>query len=127
MADEKVIYPELSYKLVGIAFKIFNDVGFGMPEKYYQLVFAKELKSEKLVYEKEKLVNIKYKEDNIGRFFLDFLVDNKIVVELKVRPRFGYVHIRQVLDYLKVSNNKLAILIYFTRDGVKYKRVLNSI
>lgn len=74
MDSEKVIYPELSYKLVGIAFKIFNDVGFGMPEKFYQLAFVKELESEKLTYEREKL----------------------------------------------------AIIIYFTRDGVKYKRVLNA-
>ncbi|KKP32507.1 MAG: hypothetical protein A2360_03945 [Candidatus Staskawiczbacteria bacterium RIFOXYB1_FULL_32_11] len=126
MDNEKVIYPDLSYKIVGIAFKIFNEVGFGMPEKFYQLAFAKELEIGELTFEREKLANIVYKDNNIGRYFLDFLVDNKVVVELKVRPRFGYVHIRQVLDYLKVSNHKLAIIIYFTKDGVKYKRVLNA-
>lgn len=53
MEKEKIIYPELSYKIIGIAFKIFNEVGFGMSEKYYQKAFAKELESEKLLYEKK--------------------------------------------------------------------------
>lgn len=69
---------------------------------------------------------IDYKNQSIGRYFLDFVVDNKIVVELKIKPKFGYVHIKQVLEYLKAGSYKLAILIYFTRDGVKYKRIVNA-
>jgi GxxExxY protein len=55
-----------------------------------------------------------------------YSICGKIVVELKVRPRLGYTHIKQVMDYLKTIGCKLAILIYFTRDGVKYRRVINS-
>jgi len=57
----------------------------------------------------------------------DFLVDNKIIIELKVRPRIGYVHIKQLLAYLKMTELKLAIIIYFTQDGVKYRRIVNSV
>lgn len=123
--ESKVIYPELSYKIMAIAFKIFNKTGFGMPEKYYQEAFAKELESEKLPYEKEKIIRLKYENQDIGKYFLDFVVDNKIVIELKVRPRFGYVHIKQALGYLKSGDYKLAIMVYFTNEGVKYKRVVN--
>jgi GxxExxY protein len=90
----KIIFPELSYKIVGIAFKVFNELGFGMDEKYYQRAFAKELESEKILYEKEKLIKLNYKDYKIGNYLLDFIVENRIVVELKVRPRFGYVHIK---------------------------------
>ncbi len=121
----KVIYPEESYKIMSIAFKVFNKEGFGMPEKYYQEAFAKELENEKIPYEREKYIALKYNNQNIGKYFLDFLVNNKIVIELKVRPRFGYVHIKQTMGYLKSGDYKLAILIYFTSDGVKYKRVIN--
>jgi len=69
---------------------------------------------------------IKYNNDDIGKYFADFLVENKIIVELKTRPRLGYVHLRQVLEYLRRADIKLAILIYFTKSGVKYRRVLNS-
>lgn len=124
--DGKIIYPEESYKIMSIAFKVFNKIGFGMSEKYYQEAFVKELESEKISYEREKLIRLKYDNQDIGRYFLDFVVDGRIVIELKVRPRFGYVHIKQALGYLKSGNYKLAILIYFTNDGVKYKRVLNA-
>jgi len=98
-----------------------------MNEKFYQKIFAKELESENLNFDKEKLIKINYQGEEVGRYFLDFIVDNKIVVELKVRPRFGYVHVKQVMDYLKTTGYKLAILIYFTRDGVKYRRVINAL
>ena len=127
MEDDKVIYPELSYRIMAVAFKVFNKVGFGMSEKYYQSAFAKELESEKILYEREKIIRLKYNNDDIGRYFLDFVIDKKVVIELKVRPRFGYVHIKQTLGYLKAGDYKLAIMIYFTNDGVKYKRIVNVV
>lgn len=126
MERKKIIYPKLSYKVVGIAFEVFNKSGFGRSEKYYQRAFEEELKNSKINYEKEKVVSINYKGIKIGNYFLDFLVDDKIIVELKVRQRLGYVHINQVLGYLKETGYKLAIIIYFTRDGVKYRRILNT-
>ena len=123
--ESKVVYSDESYKIMAVAFKVFNKIGFGMSEKYYQEAFAKELENEKIPYEKEKLIRLTYDNQNIGRYFLDFLIENKIVIELKVRPRFGYVHIKQAMGYLKSGDYKLAILIYFTQDGVKYKRVVN--
>ena len=127
MSMNDVIYPELSYKIIGAAFRVFNNVGYGMSEKFYQQAFAKELEILQIGFEKEKLVNIIYGGESIGKYFLDFVVDGKVVVELKVRPRLGYVHIKQVMSYLKTTGHKLAILVYFTRDGVRYRRVLNVI
>ena len=121
----KIIYPELSYIIIGIAFKVFNELGFGMNEKYYQRAIEQELKKEKIYYQKEKVVKLTYNSQSIGNYRLDFIIDNKIIIELKVRPRLGYVHIKQALSYLKSTNIKLAILIYFTRNGVKYRRIVN--
>ena len=126
-SENKVIYPELSYNLVGAAFNIFNTAGYGMSEYFYQKAFAAELEQNKINFEKEKFVRVDYGNQNIGKFFLDCVVDNKIVVELKVRPKIGYVHIKQVTNYLKSTGYKLAILIYFTRDGVKYRRIINAL
>ena len=123
----KIIYPELSYKITGLAFNVFNNIGYGMSEKHYQKLFAEELKENKINFENEKAVKITYKEKEIGNYFLDFVVDNKLVVELKVRPRLGYIHIKQVMNYLKTTGYKLALLIYFTKEGVKYRRIINAI
>ncbi|MBI4132745.1 MAG: GxxExxY protein [Candidatus Sungbacteria bacterium] len=121
----KVIYPELSYKIIGIAFTVFNTIGYGMGERYYQRAFAKALEETRIPFKREQLVQLRYQDKPIGRYFLDFVVEDKLVIELKVRPRFGYTHIKQVMSYLKTTDYKLAIIIYFTREGVKYRRIIN--
>lgn len=129
MANNKeiqdLVYKELSYKIIGVAFNVFNNLGYGMQEKYYQKAFAKELELIGVPFEKENMVTIDYKGSDLGRYFADFIVDDKVVVELKVRPRLGYTQIRQVTEYLDKFNKKLAILIYFNKDGVHYRRILN--
>ena len=121
-----IVYPELSYAIIGAAFRVFNNTGYGMGEKFYQQAFAKELEISQIGFEKERMVEIIYNGEAIGKYFLDFVVDGKVIVEMKVQPRLGYVHIKQVMGYLKTTGHKLAILIYFTRDGVRYRRVLNA-
>lgn len=124
--DAVLIHPELSYKIMGATFKIYNNLGWGHKEITYQRALALELDNLGLKFEREKFVSIEYDDRKIGREFLDFVVDGKVVVELKVTPKFGYVHINQVVSYLKNSDLQLAILIYFTKDGVRYRRILNS-
>ncbi len=123
--DKEIIYSELSYKIIGIAFKVFNSLQYGHQEKYYQRAFESELNKEKIKYEKEKEVALNYNGSKIGKYYLDFLIDDKIIIELKVLSVYRYKNIRQVLEYLKETNKKLAILIYFTQEGVKYRRVIN--
>jgi len=127
MANKKVIYPEESYKIVGAAFRVYNNLGYGLSEDYYQKALATELEKISLNYEREKLIDIKYGNDRIGKYRLDFVIENKIVVELKARHNLGYPYIKQVMNYLKAGNYKLAIILYFTKDGVKYRRILNSL
>jgi GxxExxY protein len=122
-----LLYPELSYQIIGLAFGVYNEIGWGHKEKIYQDAFAVALSDLGLKFEREKLVKVKYKGKDIGKEFLDFVVDGKIIVELKVRPRFGYVHIDQVVSYLKGSSRlDLAIIIYFLKDGVRYRRIIGN-
>jgi len=121
-----LLYPELSYEIIGVAFNVFNELGFGHREIYYQRALSKELNRAGIEYEREVRHDVTYKGDRIGVDIADFIVENKIVVELKARSRIGYVHIKQTLSYLKENELKLEILIYFTKDGVKYRRVLNA-
>ena len=122
----ELIYPELSYRILGLAFKVFNENGYGLSEKFYQQSFAEHLSQAKISYEREMLLALSVSEKIAGKYYADFVVEDKIVLELKVVARFGYVHIKQAMDYLKNGNYKLAILLYFTRDGVKYRRILNN-
>ena len=120
----KVLHPELSYAIIGAAFSVYNTLQFGHKEIVYQRAFAEELNLAKLEFEREARFKVLYRKRTMGVYVADFIIANKIVVELKVRSKIGYVHIRQVATYLRATNYELAILIYFTKDGVKYRRVL---
>ena len=122
---DDLVYPELSYKLVGVAFTVSNELGFGHLEKIYQRAFAKELALQKLNFEEQVPYSVLYKGEVIGKNYLDFLVEDKIIIELKRNDIFSKKHIEQVVNYLKVSQLKLALLIQFSKEGVKYKRILN--
>jgi GxxExxY protein len=123
--EDRYIYKELSHKIVGAAFEVYNTVGFGMPEKYIQAAYAEELKTQGLKFEREFYLNLKYHDKTLTKHYADFKVEEKVIVELKIRPHLGYVHIKQVEAYLIASGCKLAIILYFTKDGVKFRRVLS--
>lgn len=125
MGKVELIYPELSYRIVGSAFKIFNELGFGHKEVVFQRAFAKELESSKIDFKRENRFPINYNGETICTYIPDFLINDQVVVELKIRPKIGYIHIKQVVNYLRTTNLKLAIVIYFTREGVKYRRIVN--
>lgn len=126
IAKDKLVFPELSYNILGAAFNVSNELGWGLSEKEYQRSLARELEKAGIRYEREVFIPLTYKSEPIGRFYADFVVDGKIILELKVVPKLGYAHTRQLLIYLIGSGYKLGILIYFTKDGVKQRRVLNS-
>jgi len=122
-----LVYPELSYKIVGILFEVHSRLGGGFVEKYYQRAIEKLLKENKLQYRKELMANISFKDDYIGKYFLDFLVENKIILELKSVPKLLPIHFKQVRSYLKVKNLELGILANFRGNKLTYKRILNRV
>lgn len=122
---DDLVYPELSYKIVGFSFEIFNQIGGGHKEVIYQKAYAMILKENKINFKEQVYYPVRFMGKTIGKNFFDFLIDDKIVVELKKDMRFSKAHIDQVLNYLKVSNLKLAILINFGNEGAICKRIIN--
>lgn len=120
-----LLYPELSYIIIGCAFDVYNSLGSGYHEKYYQKAMIEAFREKDVVFQAEIGFPIAYKGKIIGRKRLDFLVDSKVVVETKKGNRFSKSHIDQVLEYLKMNNLKLAILINFGTQGVVFKRIIN--
>lgn len=120
-----LIYPELSYQIVGKAFDIYNEIGSGYKEVVYQKALAKSFKDSGIEFKEQVYSPIIFKGENVGRCYLDFLVDGKIIIELKSGNKFLRQNINQVYSYLKASNLRLGILVNFTREGVKFKRIIN--
>jgi len=121
----ELIYPELSYKIVGCAFKVFEDLGAGRLEKYYQAGMRLKFSEKKIKFMEQAYHEIRIGNEKIGSVFFDFIVDDKIVVELKKDDRFLISNIDQENNYLKTSELKLGILINFGKTDVKFKRIVN--
>ncbi|NTU66456.1 MAG: GxxExxY protein [Candidatus Moranbacteria bacterium] len=125
METGKVIYKELSYEIVGAAFEVFKELGPGYKEKHYEDAVSKEFTKRNISYKRQIQYKLLYKGESIGMNQFDFLIDDRIIVELKRGDYYSKNNIDQVIQYLKTSKLKLAILINFTSTGVKFKRILN--
>ncbi|MDP3956577.1 MAG: GxxExxY protein [bacterium] len=122
---EKLLYPELSYLLMGILFEVHNKLGTKYQEKHYQRAIEIKLKELSIPYKKEAQVNIKFDGEELGEFFLDFIIDNKIVLEIKKVWKITQDDIKQVLRYLKATQAKLGIIANFRHNRLEFRRVLN--
>lgn len=122
----RLIFPELSYKIVGILFEVHTALGNRYQEKYYQRAVEVKLKNKNIDYKREIAVDLTIDGEKIGKYFLDFLIDGKIIVELKVKSALVKNDFRQISAYLKASNLKLGILANFYGNSLEYKRILNS-
>lgn len=120
-----LIYPELSYKILGCAFNVHNKLGGGLPEKYYQKALAEAFRKANLEFKAQVYHPLYYENKIIGKVFFDFLVEEKIVVEIKQGNRYFIKNMNQVMEYLKVGKFQLAILINFRNENVNFKRVIN--
>lgn len=119
-------YPEskLTHKIIGIAYEIFNTLGPGYPEKIYQKAFAEKFKQQNIEFKKELYCDLCMDDKKIGYFFLDFLVDKKVILEIKARGEIFKKDISQILTYLKINHIKVGLIILFSNDGVKLKRLV---
>src|SRR3990167_9291085 len=123
--QKDLIFPDLSYAIVGVLYEVYNQLGSGFQEKYYQRAIAGAFQKKNIIFEREVCIPLQYDTMNIGHYYLDFLIDGKVILEVKSGEYFARGNIDQVIRYLKATNKQLGILANFTRHGVIYKRILS--
>ena len=121
----RLIYPKLSYDVMGILYAVQNKLGSGLLEKHYQKAIEIELINKKIGYEKEKYVRLEYEGELIGKYFVDFVVDSKIVVEVKATRDYSRLAYKQAYSYLRQLQLPLAIVVNFHGDKLRSKRIVN--
>lgn len=121
-----LVHPELSYKLVGLLYRVYNCLGGGYQEKIYQAAVRMELAKEGINFIEQAQIDLVYDNSRISTYRLDFIIEHKIVLELKVTPKFVLRDIMQVLGYLKRSGLNLGILVSMNRKGIMFKRILKG-
>lgn len=119
------VHGDLSYRIIGILFDVYNELGPGHRERYYQKAVAEAFRAAGIQFREQVYTPLIFRGSRIGAYYLDFLVDGKVVVELKCGDRFSRRNIEQVYAYLKANGLALGILANFARDGVKLRRIVN--
>lgn len=122
---EKIIHKEESYKAVGICMEVYNNLGTGFLEVVYKDALKYELKNAGIKFEREKMYSVQYKEIILPhKFFADFVLFDKIILEVKAVNGIRDEFIAQAINYLKVSKNKLCLLVNFGETKLNYKRIV---
>ena len=115
---------EITGKIIKAAFEVHNVLGYGFLEKVYQKSMQIELCRLGMYSELEPKIQIKYKNEIVGNYAADLLVENKVIVELKVSKEYNSSDEAQLLNELKGGEVKLGILINFGREKVEFKRMI---
>lgn len=122
---EEFLYSDLTYKIIGICMDVHNNLGFGFLEIVYKDALEYEFKKNKIPYNREKEYVVNYKEIVLPhKFYADFIVFDKIILEIKAVSRITDEFVAQSINYLKVSENKLALIINFGEPKLTHKRVI---
>ena len=122
---EKLIHKDLSYKIRGILFNIHNELGRFCNEKQYGDALEYFFQKENIVYEREKVLDVSFDGEKKGRNRVDFIVNRKVIIELKCLPCLGRDEYHQCQRYLKSTNLDLVLLINFRPRYLLVRRILN--
>jgi GxxExxY protein len=115
-------HEELTRQIIGCAYKVFNTLGFGFLESVYKKAMLIELKRSKLKAEPEKSLKVYYDNQVVGDFYVDLLVEQEIIVELKSVQKLAKEHEVQLVNYLNGLDKEIGLLINFGSNGVDVKR-----
>jgi len=123
--EEEISYREEAYSIIGCCMEVHKILGKGFSKIVYKDALQLEFISHIISFEREREFDMTYKEQLLPhKYFADFVVANKIILEIKSIEALTDAHIKQTLNYLAASKCRLGLLVNFGEDSLKYKRVV---
>lgn len=119
-------YSELTGKIIGCAIEVHKFLGSGFQEVVYQRALAYEMEVQGLLFVREYEMLIYYKEKNVGTRRVDFLISEKVSVELKALIKLEPVHLAQAINYLEAYHLEVGLLINFGNTRLEFHRLHNN-
>jgi GxxExxY protein len=126
----KMTENEISFKIRGAIFKVYNTLGPGLFESVYESALYYELTKMALKVERQLEITIPYDEIILDvAFRIDLLVEDKVIIELKSVEDLAPIHFKQITNYLKLTNKRLGLLVNFNTVNIleDIKRIANKI
>ncbi|MCE2504170.1 MAG: GxxExxY protein [Chlorobi bacterium] len=113
----------ITEQIIGAGFRVSNQLGCGFREKIYERALELELRATNLHVERQKKINIEYRNVLVGNFVADIVVEDSVLVELKTVKELDDTHLAQALNYLRVTQLPICLLLNFSYQKVQIKRI----
>ncbi|MDZ7716326.1 MAG: GxxExxY protein [Balneolaceae bacterium] len=110
-----MLHKELTGQIIESFYKVYNKLGYGFLEKVYENALCAELKNQSLGVISQFPIQVYYKNEPVGEYFADILVEDKVIVELKAAEFIRREHEFQLINYLKATKAEVGILLNFGR------------
>ncbi len=121
---ETILYQDLSFKIVGLAMQVHNDLGHGFLEKVYENALMVILKREGILARQQAAVPVYFMEEIVGEYYADIFVEEKIILVIKSVEKIIGIHRAQALNYLKATGLRLAIILNFGKEKLEFQRLV---
>ena len=115
---------DLVYQVIGCAMEVINELGHGLREKTYEKALIVDFKRNNILFSQQKIYRVYYKNVHIDDYIPDLLVNDGLIVEIKVVENICDEHIGQVINYLKISGCSLGLILNFKHSKLEWKRVI---
>jgi GxxExxY protein len=120
----ELLYKELTFAVIGAAMEVHKILGPGFLEAVYQSALARELTLRGIPFEQQVRLPVSYKDVLVGEYIADFIIDGKLIVEIKAVSNFNSQHQAQAMHYLAATGLRLALLLNFGARSLEHRRVI---
>jgi GxxExxY protein len=120
-------YKELTEKIIGCAYRVYNKMGFGFLESVYEKCMLIELRKAGLNAESQKPITVYYEDEIVGEFVADIIVNDTIILELKSLRRIIKAHEVQLVNYLVATGKPVGLILNFAESKVEVKRKVKDL
>ncbi len=122
--DEKgILYKDLSYEIIGLAMEVHNKLGYAFLEKVYENALMILFRRNGVKAQQQASMSVYFEGEVVGTYFSDILVEDKIILELKALEKITNAHIAEMLNYLRATGLRLAIILNFGKSKLEYETI----
>lgn len=126
VTEDGLVHGGLTGQIIGAAMEVHSKLGPGFLESVYEGALAYEFELQKISFEIQKEIPVFYKNKQVKQFICDFVVDSRVIVELKAIKEITEIEKIQVINYLKAGGFQVGLLLNFGQKSLEYKRLVNT-
>jgi len=126
MSEENYKHSDITEKIIKAYFKVYNSLGYGFLEKVYENAMKIELQKMEMNVITQQPIKVYYEKEQVGNYFADLIVEDKVIVELKASESICEEHEAQLINYLKATDIEVGLLMNFGKDPKFKKKVFSN-